>query len=229
MLNAPLLPCAFAAPSSEAMIPRVPFMAWTLGALLAGSAAAQDRTATVSEAKGQVMRGEGKPPAPETTAAAGARIQTKDYVRTGTASLAELTMPADALTRLGPTSVFRFAPDSTNFILERGEGMFVFPKGQGGANISTPSLAAGILGTTIYVRVNRDEILYACLEGRCRIGPHLLEPGEMLVLRGGRQAYAAPKLRFRIGRLLQENPLARSFATPLPSQALIEAEARLQR
>lgn len=201
-----------------------------LGLLSAiAAAAAETRFATVSEAKGEVVRGAGKPPSPEGPTRVGERIEEKDYVRTGRVSLAELTLPADALTRLGPTSVFRFSPDSSNFILERGEGIFVFPKGQGGRNISTPSLAAGILGTTIYVRVNRAEIVYACLEGRCRIGPHVLEPGEKLVIRGSRQAYAAPKVRFDIARLVEENALVQDFAAPLPSLPLIEAEAQRQR
>jgi hypothetical protein len=189
---------------------------------------AEPRSATVTDLRGTVARGESKPPAPEQPAAVKDVLQQKDYLRTGRASLAELTFPSEALTRVGPLSVFRFSPDSANFILERGEGLFVFPKGKAGSTVTTPSFAAGILGTTVYVRADRRVIEYACLEGRCRIGPHVLSPGEKLVLRGSRIAYTAPKQRFDLARFLEENPLANDFANPLPSRALIEEESSRQ-
>lgn len=190
--------------------------------------AAEAPSATITDLKGAVARGEGKPPAPEQPAALQDVLRQKDYLRTGKASLAELTFPSEALTRVGPLSVFRFSPESSNFILERGEGLFVFPKGKAGSTVTTPSFAAGILGTTVYVKADRSMIEYACLEGRCRIGPHVLSPGEKLVIRGSRAAYTAPKQRFDLARFLAKNPLANDFANPLPSRALVEEEAAKQ-
>ncbi|MEW6304085.1 MAG: FecR family protein [Verrucomicrobiota bacterium] len=197
--------------------------------LLTQSAFAQtEKSAVVSNKKGTVAVGLGKPPAPEREAALKERVTQKDYLRTGAASLAELEFTDASLTRVGPLSVFRFAPESSNFILEKGEGLFVFPKGKGGSAVSTPSFAAGILGTTVYVKATRSSLEYSCLEGRCRIGPHILTPGEKLVIRGSRQAYTAPKQHFDIARFLQDNPLIAGFENKLPSLPLIEAEASRQ-
>lgn len=192
------------------------------------SLAAADSSATITEARGTVGLGKGKPPAPERTARVNDALARSDYLRTAVASLAELKFANDTLTRVGPLSVFRFSPQSSNFILERGEGLFVFPKGRGGSAVSTPAFAAGILGTTVYVKATRSEIEYACLEGRCRVGPHVLIPGDKLVLRGTRVAYTVPKQRFDLAKFLATNPLVGGYTTPLPSRALIEAEAATQ-
>jgi ferric-dicitrate binding protein FerR (iron transport regulator) len=191
--------------------------------------AAPEKNAVVTEAKGQVFLGDVAAASAERPAAVKDTVDEKNYVRTAVKSRAELEFSNETITRLGSLTVFRFAPESSNYILKRGEALFVFPKGKGGATVTTAALSAGILGTTVYVKAERGTVEYVCLEGRCQIGPHVLEPGEKLVIRGSRPAYAVPKEKFSIERFLRENELINSFAASLPSLPLIEEEARKQR
>jgi len=186
------------------------------------------QSATLSEAKGSVFRGNVKPPADETQVQVKAGISVQQYLKTGSSSLAELIFNDQTMARLGSNSVFRFSSDKTNLLLEKGEGLFVVPKGLGGATISTPSLSAAILGTTVYVKMDPRAVEYYCLEGKCRIGPHVLSPGESLILKGKMGVYGAPKSSFKIADFMKQNQLANAFKAPLPSKALIQAEAAKQ-
>ena len=162
------------------------------------------REATVSVAKGKVTVGEGQ------AAGVGAKVAENQAVRTGGGSYAELKFSDGSIARLGPNSVFRFSK-SSNFIVDAGEGLFSFAKGKGGFTVSTPSLNASILGTTVDVKVSRNLVEYSCLEGHCRIGPHTLSPGDRLTLRGSGAAYSAPKTKIDLERFAKDNPLIASL------------------
>lgn len=196
-------------------------------ALLAcsGLAAQAAITAAVDRAKGQVKIGKGRPIQAEVDAMSGSAVKEENYIRTGAESLVAIRFSNGAYSRLGPQSIFRFTPETQNFILERGEGILVFPKGEGGATVSTSSFAAGILGTTVYVRTSRNLTVYNCMEGRCQIGPHILSAGENLIIRGRGTPYTVPKTNYDLREFLEENELANAFGEELPSADLIRAEA----
>ena len=122
----------------------------------------------------------------------------------------ELKFSDNSIGRLGPNSVFHFGK-SSNFVVESGEGLFSFAKGKGGFTVSTPSLNARILGTTVDVKVSRNVVEYTCLEGHCRIGPHTLSPGDKLTIRGSSVAYSAPKTKVDLNRFAKENRLVTSL------------------
>lgn len=186
------------------------------------------KSASVTEIKGTVLIGNIKPPADESPVKPQATLSLDQYLRTGLSSRAELLFNDKTMARLGSNSIFRFSPDKTNLALEKGEGLFVIPKGQGGATITTPALSAAILGTTVYVKMDPRAVEYYCLEGKCKIGPHTLMPGESLILRGKMGVYGAPKSTFKIANFMKSTALVNDFKTPLPSRALIEAEAKKQ-
>src|SRR6185369_1383017 len=71
-----------------------------------------------------------------------------DRVRTGTASRAEMTAPDQTITRVGADTVFTFAPDSRDILLQRGSVLFHPPAGAGGGAIKNHGTAAAVLGTT---------------------------------------------------------------------------------
>src|SRR5687767_4559984 len=98
--------------------------------LLEGTAAEAARSATISELKGEARIGEGKPVGKEAPAQVKSVITAQQYLRTGKAALVELKFPSGATTRVGAFSIFRFVGDKDEFILDKGEGLFVFPKGK---------------------------------------------------------------------------------------------------
>lgn len=173
-------------------------------AVLSAADLASAREATISAAKGKVTVGAGQ------AAAVGSKVGEDQVVRTGGGSYAELKFSDGSIARLGPKAVFRFSK-SSNFIVDAGEGLFSFAKGKGGFTVSTPSLNASILGTTVDVKVSRNLVEYSCLEGHCRIGPHTLIPGDRLTLRGSNAAYSAPKTKVDLARFAKENPLIASL------------------
>lgn len=188
----------------------------------------QDKSATLTRTKGNVKVGTLPVSKDESPGQAQDIIEEKDYVRTGKKSLAELKFTDNSYTRLGAFTLFRFVEEDANYVLEKGEGFFVFPKGKAGATISSPSFSAGILGTTVYLKVSRSRTEYLCLEGRCQIGPHTLGPGERFVIRADQQAYSVPKQNYDIESFLSANDLFTQLGD-LPSQDLINAEIENQR
>jgi len=156
-------------------------------------------------------------------------LQETEYLRTGKKSFAEIEFSNTASARLGPLSSFHFSTQNSNYVLDQGEGLFSFPKGKGGYTVSTPAFAAGIEGTTVYVKVTRSVVEYACLEGRCRIGPHTLTPGQRLALSAREAAYAAPKQTLNLDKFLEKNLLATIFDKPLLNLPLIREESRKQK
>ena len=171
-------------------------------AMLAATGLVSAREATISVAKGKVTVG-------GQAAAVGSKVADDQPVRTSGGSYAELRFSDGSIARLGPNAVFR--SKGSNFVVDAGEGLFSFAKGKGGFTVSTPSLNASILGTTVDVKVSRNLVEYSCLEGHCRIGPHNLAPGDRLTLRGSNAAYSAPKTKVDLDKFAKENPLIASL------------------
>jgi ferric-dicitrate binding protein FerR (iron transport regulator) len=188
----------------------------------------QNAEARIVEVIGAAFIGSPEDPKAEKTAALKDVLKEGEYLRTGKGSLAELEFADSTSIRVASFSKFRYSAKVSNFILEQGEGIFSFPKGKGGFTVSTPAFAASIEGTTVYVKVTRNVVEYACLEGRCRIGPHTLTAGEKLVLRGSTPAYSTAKQPLKLSKVLKENQLATAFIKPLPNLSLIQEESAKQ-
>lgn len=178
---------------------------------------------------GKAFQGNLKPPKTEKAAETETKIQAQHYLRTAISSRAELLFDNGTVARLGALTHFHFDSTHSDYNITEGEALFVFPKGKGGSTVSAGSVSAGILGTTVYLKRNRREVEYICLEGKCKIGALILGPGDRLVFRGSKPLYSAPKKSFDIRRFIRTNKLFTEFQKPLPSQGLIETEALKQK
>jgi hypothetical protein len=147
-------------------------------------------------------------------------ISGRDAIKTGNSSRAELRFWDKSFARLGSNTIFSFDPEHRNLVIRQGTGLFVVPKGLGGTTISSPSATAGILGTTVYLNVGRDVTEYYCLEGKCQIGPHVLNPGDRITI-PQRGSYSAPIRNFDVKEFLESNELVLDFKKPLASKDLI--------
>ncbi|MBD2774517.1 FecR family protein [Iningainema tapete] len=78
-----------------------------------------------------------------------------DGLSTGRASLADLRFNDGSLARVGEQAVFRFLPQTRNFRLSNGTVLLVIPPGQGQTRINTPSAAAAIRGSALFVRYDQ--------------------------------------------------------------------------
>lgn len=175
--------------------------------LTAGSSEAKE--AMITALKGKVTIAPASGSGAEVAASPKSRVEDGDHVRTGPGSYVEIKFSDGSVGRLGPNSAFH--SKSSNFAVDRGEGLFAFVKGKSGFTVSTPSLNASILGTTVDVKVSRNLVEYSCLEGHCRIGAHVLNPGEKLTIRGSNVAYSAPKTKVDVDRFIKESPLVNSL------------------
>jgi hypothetical protein len=196
---------------------------------VAASTQAAPHSAKLTQSYGEVSIGEVGEKSDARPAQVQEVITAEDFLRTGMKSRAELQFTDQTFLRVGSNSVFTFAPAKNNFILKQGEGLLVFPKGQGGAKVQTAALTAGILGTTIYVTSKPGEFTYSCLEGRCTVGAHTLNPGERVIIRGSGTPYTAAKQSFNIRGFMKTNSLITGFKNTIPSLKLIEAEAAKQK
>lgn len=163
----------------------------------------------------------------ETPAAVGQRFTSDEFAKTARQSRAEMSCDNGALVRIGPNSVFRFDLTRGDYRLDQGRGLFVFPKGQGERRVYGGVAVAAILGTTVYIDAAPGRIRYYCLEGKCRVGSHVLYCGQLLDARGSSGIYAVPKRGFDVPTFLKSNDLITAFRRPLPSRALIEREMRI--
>jgi FecR protein len=75
-----------------------------------------------------------------------------DGLSTGRSSLADLRFNDGSLARVGEQAIFRFLPQTRNFTLNNGTVLLLIPPGRGRTNIKTPSAAAAIRGSALFVR-----------------------------------------------------------------------------
>lgn len=217
----------------RSLAPILPALALAAAVLMGGvpgnSARAQTtlKTAKVTMSEGTVNKGPlGKTASSPLTK--GVTMSTGEYARTGAASRAEFEFADRSLFRIGERTIFSFEGGSRALKVDEGEGLLSVPKGQGNTTITTPALSAAVMGTTIYVSVRPGSVTYACLEGRCKVGPHMMMPGQILRLTGTRRDYAAPLRTFNIRDFARTNGLMTRFRSRLPGAKLIEQEAAAQ-
>ena len=78
-----------------------------------------------------------------------------DGLSTGRSSLADLRFNDGSLARVGEQAVFQFLPKTRNFTLNNGTVLLLIPPGRGRTNIRTPSAAAAIRGSALFVRYDK--------------------------------------------------------------------------
>ncbi|BAZ60295.1 hypothetical protein NIES4105_59830 [Calothrix sp. NIES-4105] len=78
-----------------------------------------------------------------------------DGLSTGRLSLADLRFNDNSLARVGEQAVFKFLPRTRNFTLNNGTVLLLIPPGRGRTNIRTPSAAAAIRGSALFVRYDK--------------------------------------------------------------------------
>ncbi len=192
------------------------------------SASSQTASAIFTHVQNEVSlmaRGDGK----SIPATINLSVSPMDVVMTGVKSMAEITLSNQTFVRVGSLSNFVFNKNLKDLTFKKGEAVFVFPKGKGGSTIATAGLTAAITGTTVYMKITRSELIYACLEGTCKIGPHAMGPGDKLVIRTGQTAYNTPIQKFKIEDIFLKNALFTSFPADIPSKTLIEKEIASQK
>ncbi|MBD2471360.1 FecR family protein [Nostoc sp. FACHB-145] len=79
-----------------------------------------------------------------------------DGLATGRSSLADLRFNDGSLARVGERAVFQFLPKVRNFRLSNGTVLLLIPPGRGQTRIQTPSAAAAIRGSALFVRYDQQ-------------------------------------------------------------------------
>ncbi|MEH2102041.1 MAG: FecR family protein [Nostoc sp.] len=79
-----------------------------------------------------------------------------DGLSTGRASLADLRFNDGSLARVGEQAIFQFLPNTRNFRVSNGTALLLIPPGRGQTLIQTPSAAAAIRGSALFVRYNQE-------------------------------------------------------------------------
>ncbi|NJL64215.1 MAG: FecR domain-containing protein, partial [Methylacidiphilales bacterium] len=83
-------------------------------------------------------------------------MRPKDGLSTGRSSLADLRFNDGSMARVGEQAIFQFLPQTRNFTLKNGTVLLLIPPGQGRTNIKTPSAAAAIRGSALFVRYDKE-------------------------------------------------------------------------
>ena len=151
-----------------------------------------------------------------------------DLVRTGSASRLEMTAPDQTITRVGANTIFTFAPEGRDIVLERGSVLFHPPAGAGGGAIKNHGTAAAVLGTTEIGAILTDgSFKILDLEGTVKV---TLKNGLYLELKAGEMVIVSPDgtefgtlMTVNLGELLPHLLLVTGFSEPLSSLPLIEA------
>ncbi|MEH1998726.1 MAG: FecR family protein [Nostoc sp.] len=79
-----------------------------------------------------------------------------DGLSTGRASLADLRFNDGSFARVGEQAIFQFLPKTRSFRLSNGTALLLIPPGRGETRIQTPSAAAAIRGSALFVRYNQQ-------------------------------------------------------------------------
>ncbi|MCC5623703.1 FecR family protein [Nostoc sp. CHAB 5715] len=160
-----------------------------------------------------------------------------DGLSTGRASLADLRFNDGSLARVGEQALFQFLPKTRDFKLSNGTVLLLIPPGRGQTRIQTPSAAAAIRGSALFVRYDQqtDTTIVGALtnsgievsnkEGETKV----LEAGQMIILiKGEFQNLYDFDLRnfYETSEMVRELDLNRQspVATPDPAITSVQAE-----
>ena len=84
------------------------------------------------------------------------RMTPGDALSTARSSRADLRFNDGSLARVGELALFRFLPNTRRFNLSNGTALLLIPPGRGTTNVTTPNVSAGIRGSALFVRVDKQ-------------------------------------------------------------------------
>ncbi|MBD6614979.1 hypothetical protein FNW02_03710 [Komarekiella sp. 'clone 1'] len=160
-----------------------------------------------------------------------------DGLSTGRASLADLRFNDGSLARIGEQAVFQFLPKTRDFRLSNGTVLLLIPPGRGQTRIQTPSAAAAIRGSALFVRHNQQTdttIVGALTNSGIEVSnkeasqTQVLEAGQMIVIVKGKfQSLYDFDLKnfYETSELVRELDLNRQNPTSTPDPAITSVQA----
>nr|WP_322655686.1 FecR family protein [Nostoc sp. CmiVER01]MDZ8126365.1 FecR family protein [Nostoc sp. CmiVER01] len=162
-----------------------------------------------------------------------------DGLSTGRASLADLRFNDGSLARVGEQALFQFLPKTRDFKLSNGTVLLLIPPGRGQTRIQTPSAAAAIRGSALFVRYDQrtdTTIVGALTNSGIEVSnkegskTKVLEAGQMIILiKGEFQNLYDFDLRnfYETSQLVRELDLNRQSPVPIhhdPAIISVQAE-----
>jgi FecR protein len=174
-------------------------------------------------------------------ASVGDIIKGETALKTGEKSRAELEFPDRTITRVGSTSLFRFAAGARLVTLDGGTMLFSSPRGSGGGEVQAGAITAAVSGTDFIVSYVKGlatkggHVQVICLTGTVHVyftaEPAVrrsLGPGQMIEIPNGAKELPAPT-NVSLSQILSTNELFQAGGfRPLYSQALLEQIAARQ-
>ncbi|MCC5614159.1 FecR family protein, partial [Nostoc sp. CHAB 5836] len=160
-----------------------------------------------------------------------------DGLSTGRASQADLRFNDGSLARLGEQAIFQFLPKTRSFTLSNGTALLLIPPGRGETRIQTPSAAAAIRGSALFVRYNQqtDTTIVGALtnsgievSNREASQTQVLQAGQMMVIVQGKfQGLYDFDLRnfYQTSDLVRGLDLTKQNLTPTPDPAIASVQA----
>ncbi|MBG1264640.1 FecR family protein, partial [Nostoc commune] len=160
-----------------------------------------------------------------------------DGLSTGRASLADLRFNDGSLARVGEQALFQFLPKTRDFKLSNGTVLLLIPPGRGQTRIQTPSAAAAIRGSALFVRYDQrtdTTIVGALTNSGIEVSnkegseTRVLEAGQMIILiKGEFQSLYDFDLRnfYETSELVRELDLNRQSPVPTPDPAITSVQA----
>jgi FecR protein len=160
-----------------------------------------------------------------------------DGLSTGRASLADLRFNDGSLARLGEQAIFQFLPKTRSFRLSNGTALLLIPPGRGETRIQTPSAAAAIRGSALFVRYNQQTdttIVGALTNSGIEVSnqeasqTQVLQAGQMMVIVKGKfQGLYDFDLRnfYQTSDLVRGLDLTKQNLTPTPDPAIASVQA----
>lgn len=157
-------------------------------------------------------------------------LRPQDQLSTGPGSLAQLIFNDQSLMRLGQNSVFQFAADRREFILNQGVGMMITPRGAG-ARIVTPAAVAAVQGSLVLTVVQpttpgqtspNDRVTFFAFTSPIQLLDASEQPlgtipvGSVGTLQNGEFLGAAP---FDFIGVLNQVPILRGLTTPAEDES----------
>ncbi|MEH2200420.1 FecR family protein [Nostoc sp.] len=160
-----------------------------------------------------------------------------DGLSTGRASLAELRFNDGSLARVGEQAIFQFLPNTRSFRLSNGTALLLIPPGRGQTLIQTPSAAAAIRGSALFVRYNKQTdttIVGALTNSGIEVSnkessqSQVLQAGQMMVIVKGKfQGLYDFDLRnfYETSDMVRGLDLTRQNLTPTADPAIASVQA----
>ncbi|MDZ8237348.1 MAG: FecR family protein [Nostoc sp. ChiQUE01a] len=160
-----------------------------------------------------------------------------DGLATGRASLADLRFNDGSLARVGEQAIFQFLPKTRSFRLSNGTALLLIPPGRGQTRIQTPSAAAAIRGSALFVRYDQQTdttVVGALTNSGIEVSnkeasqTQVLQAGQLMVIVKGKfQGLYDFDLRnfYETSDLVRGLDLNRQNATPTADPAIASVQA----